>query len=443
MHTADALKNFPDNPIRYVMVAFSDLHGTLRAKLVPVEHLESVMKEGAGFAGFAVGSLGQGPHEPDLVVRPDLERWVPLADEPSVAWTIGDLALGSNPWRYCTRTLLKGTLQSMQQQGFNAKVGIEAEFFLVRDNGNGQIVSADPFDRAAKTCYQQEVLARHLDFLTEAIEGLRGLGIDVYQVDHEDAWSQFEINWVYDDALATADRFSYLKFWVKRLAMKKGLIATFMPKPFSSLTGSGAHVHMSLWDHENHVNLFEDAHDHYGISHLGYAFIAGILEHAPALAAFVAPTVNSYKRLNNHSSRSGATWSPTTITLGANNRTHLIRIPGPGRFEFRAMDSSVNPYLGLAALLTAGMDGIRRDLRAPSPSTENMYTLTSHDIAQSHITRLPKSLDRALDALEGDPLFSSAFGQEFVDLFLSYKREEWDAYHNAVSDYEVSQYLFI
>lgn len=437
----DVSKDLISNHVRYLMAAFADLDGILRAKLIPVEHLDTVMETGAGFAGFAVGSLGQGPHEPDLVVRPDLDRWVALADDPSVAWTIGDLFLDPDPWRFCTRSLLKRTLQTMYQQGIVPKAGIEAEFFLVRDNGEGQIVPADPHDRAPKTCYQQDVLARHLDFLTQAVEGLRGLGIDVYQIDHEDAWSQFEINWRYDEALATADRFAYLKFWVKRLAMKQGLIATFMPKPFPALTGSGAHVHLSLWDSFQNVNLFDDHKDPYGLSSLAYAFIGGVLAHAPALAAFVAPTVNSYKRLNNSSSRSGATWSPTTITLGANNRTHLIRIPGPGRFEFRAMDSAVNPYLGLAAILVAGMDGITRKLRPPTPSLENMYTVPAFDHPDRQITRLPATLDRALDSLEQDPVFSDAFGEDFVTLFLKYKREEWDAFHNVVSPYEVSQYL--
>jgi len=434
--------NIFESPIRYVMVSFTDLHGVLRAKLVPKSHLNSVLETGAGFAGFAIGSVGQGPHDPDLTVRPDLSHWIPLNDAPDIAWTIGNLMLDGQPWHFCTRSLLQSVTEDLRRQGIQAKVGIEAEFYLVKETEDGHIIPADTYDRATKTCYQLDVLARHLPFLTNAIEGLESLGIDVYQVDHEDGPSQFEINWVFDDALVTADRFSFLKFWVKRVAQREGLIATFMPKPFSNLTGSGAHVHLSLWDTHSGRNLFDDSADPSGLSMLAHQFIAGVLSHAAALTAFVAPTVNSYKRLSSPTSLSGATWSPTTITVGANNRTHLIRIPGPGRFEFRAMDSSANPYLGLAALLVAGIDGIRRRLPYIEPSKENMYGLSSTEIAERHISRLPGSLDRALDALEADPLFSEAFGTAFIEGFLAYKRSEWDAYHQTVSPQEIQRYLF-
>ncbi|WP_053958205.1 type III glutamate--ammonia ligase [Sulfobacillus thermosulfidooxidans] len=434
-------QNVFESSVQQIILSFVDLHGILRAKLVPKSHLAALRETGAGFAGFAIGSVGQGPHDPDLTVRPDLSRWIPLKDMPDTAWTIGNLMLNDQPWHFCTRNLLEKVCDDFRHQALQAKVGIEAEFYLVREIDPGHIVPADDYDRFPKTCYQLDVLGRHLPFLTKVIEGLEATGIDVYQVDHEDGPSQFEINWVYDDALVTADRFSFLKFWVKRVAQQEGLIATFMPKPFSSLTGSGAHVHLSLWDTQTNRNLFDDPHDPWGLSSMAHHFIAGIVSHAAALTAFVAPTVNSYKRLSSPTSLSGATWSPTTITVGANNRTHLIRVPGPGRLEFRAMDAAANPYLGVAALLVAGLDGIQRQLPKLEPSKDNMYDLDPADILHRQIARLPSSLDRALDALEADPLFADAFGSTFVQGFLAYKRAEWDEYHQTVSPQEIQRYL--
>lgn len=429
--------NSPAN-LKYVMVSFVDIDGILRAKLVPIDHLEDVRREGAGFAGFAVRGVGQGPHHPDMMVRPDLTRLFGLPDRPDVGWSIGNISVEGAAWPYCSRTILSRVLERVRDQNMEVKTGIEAEFFLVRQ-GEGGVVVADDQDAALKTCYQQGVLSRYLDFLTDAVEALKPLGLDIYQVDHEDAISQFEINWTFDEALLTADRYTFLKFWLRRAAEQQGLIATFMPKPFAHLTGSGAHVHLSLW--REGTNLFEEPADRYGQSRLSYAFMAGVLAHAPALTAFVAPTVNSYKRLVSRAGLSGATWAPTTITVGSNNRTHMIRIPGPGRFELRAMDAAVNPYLGLAALVLAGMDGVERNLDIPEVHHENMYAATNQEILARGISRLPGSLDKALDALEADGLFAEGMGREFVAEYVALKREEWEEYHAEISDFEMRRYL--
>jgi glutamine synthetase len=230
---------------------------------------------------------------------------------------------------------------------------VECEFFLL--TADGEAIS-DPADRQAKPCYDQQALMRRYDVITEICDAMLQLGWSPYQNDHEDANGQFEMNWHYDDSLLTADRHAFFKYMAKSIAEKHGLRATFMPKPFTSLTGNGCHAHVSLW--RNGANVFEDEAGELGLSSLAYAFMGGVLHSADAMAALCNPTVNSYKRINAPRTTSGATWSPNSVTYTGNNRTHMIRIPEAGRFEFRLADGAANPYLLQAALLAAGLDGI-------------------------------------------------------------------------------------
>jgi glutamine synthetase len=241
------------------------------------------------------------------------------------------------------------------------------------------------------------------------------------------------MNWGYDTALTTADRHAFFKFMVKSIAEKHGLRATFMPKPFPTLTGSGCHAHVSLWSTETGANLFIDSDDELGLSQTAYHFIGGVMHSAAGLCAFTNPMVNSYKRINAPPTVSGATWSPNTVTYAGNNRTHMIRIPEPGRFELRLPDGAANPYLLQAAILAAGLDGIRHR-RQPGPRLDiNMYT-EGHKAGDAK--RLPLNLLDALRALESSTVLNAALGDAVVAAYLKLKHEEWNAYSRHLTEWE-------
>jgi glutamine synthetase len=264
------------------------------------------------------------------------------------------------------------------------------------------------------------------------------LGWGPYQVDHEDANGQFEMNWTYADTLVTADRHVFFKFMVKQLAERHGLRATFMPKPFADLTGNGCHVHVSLW--KDNANAFDHALDpaHQGLSQLAYQFLGGVLAAAEPLTALLNPTVNSYKRINARPTLSGATWSPNTVTYGGNNRTHMVRIPERGRFEVRLADGAANPYLLQAGILAAGLDGIAQK-RDPGPRLDiNMY---EPGIAPNDARRLPLNLLDALRALDGSTMLREALGAAFVDSYVKLRMAEWQDYMAHLSDWERARSL--
>jgi glutamine synthetase len=431
-----------DRGIEFVLASFVEMNGASKAKLVPAEHLESVAVEGAGFAGFAAGELGQGPHDPDIAAIPDLDSLTVLPWRPNVAWLASNITVNGELWPYCPRVILQRAREAARAEGYVFKYGVEPEFFLVKRNGQG-IELADPLDRLAKPCYDQATLTRSLDFLTTLIKYMQGLGWGPYANDHEDANCQFEINWEFAECLRTADRHTFFKYMVRVLAEEHGAVATFMPKPFSHLTGSGAHYHMSLWDAKTDRNLFMDEADPNGLSKLAYQFIGGLKAHARGLAALTAPTVNSYKRLVAGAPRSGATWAPVYVTYGGNNRTQMLRIPGPGRIENRAVDGAANPYLAAAGILAAGLDGIRSRLPAGERNDRNMYEVPLDELRREGIQLLPATLEEAVSELEKDPVLMAALGPEYGPAYVAAKRAEWRAYHNSVSNWEVENYLAI
>ena len=308
------------------------------------------------------------------------------------------------------------------------KTGVECEFFLIAPDGTAL---ADRADRQVKPCYDQAALMRHYDVITEICDGIAALGWEPYQNDHEDANGQFEMNWGFADALVTADRHAFFKLMVRAVAEKHGLRATFMPKPFAEITGNGCHAHVSLW--EGRRNLFEDEAGELGVSGLGYQFLGGLMAHADALCALTNPTVNSYKRINAPPTRSGATWSPNTVTFGGNNRTHMIRIPEGGRFELRLADGAANPYLLQAGLLVAGMDGIEAE-RDPGPRLDiNMYT-DGHTV--SGAKRLPLNLLDALRRFEQSEVLREGLGEAFCASYLKLRQADWDSYAAHLSTWE-------
>jgi len=412
--------------IKYFLISYTDLFGAQRAKLAPASAIAGMQKSGAGFAGFATW-LDMTPADPDLFAVPDPASLIQLPWKPEVGWLAADLWMDGKPVNHGPRNVLKAQIARAAEQGLQMKTGVECEFFLITPDG---LAIADPADTQAKPCYDQQALMRRYDVITEICDAMQALGWAPYQNDHEDANGQFEMNWLYDDALVTADRQAFFKYMVKAVAEKHGLRATFMPKPFPHLTGNGCHMHVSVWRDAD--NVFEDASSASGLSAMGLNFIGGVIHSADALAAILNPTVNSYKRINAPRTTSGATWAPNSVTWTGNNRTHMIRVPEGDRFELRLADGAVNPYLMPAAVLAAGLDGLE-NLRDPGPRLDiNMYT-DGHAVA--NVKTLPLNLLDALRALEASKVLSDAMG-DLVPSYLKLKYSEWDAYARHLTQWE-------
>lgn len=420
--------------IRYFLISFTDLFGYQRSKLVPSAVIDQIADEGAGFAGFAT-YLDLTPADPDIVAIPDRDRLIQLPWKPDVAWMPADLHwITGGEISHCPRLVLKRVLDQAKAQGYVVKTGVECEYFLLAAGGDA---ISDPLDQASKPCYDQQALMRRFDVIAEICDAMQTLGWGAYQNDHEDANGQFEMNWNYAEALVTADRQVFFKYMVKTIAEKHGFRATFMPKPFSALTGNGCHTHLSLWTPDQAQNLFAEDSGELGLSTLAYEFIGGVLHSAEAICAFSNPTVNSYKRLNAVTTTSGSTWSPTTISYGGNNRTHPIRIPAAGRFEFRLPDGAANPYLMPAALIAAGLDGIAANRDPGQRSDVNTYT----EVPAATVKRLPQNLLDALRYLEQSTILRDALGAEVVAAYLKLKYQEWADFNAHLSSWELKQTL--
>lgn len=407
--------------IKYFMISYTDLFGAQRAKLVPRQAIADMQAEGAGFAGFATW-LDLTPAHPDLFAIPDPASVIQLPWKPEVAWVAADLYMEGEPVAQAPRIVLKRQVEAARAAGYRVKTGVEAEFFLITPDGSA---ISDAADMAEKPCYDQQALLRRYDVIAEICDAMLALGWKPYQNDHEDANGQFEMNWEYDDALATADKHSFFKFMVRSIAEKHGLRATFMPKPFRGLTGNGCHCHISVWDVAGQVNAFADKAMPFGLSAAGKAFLGGIMKHASALAAITNPTVNSYKRINAPRTISGATWSPNTVTWTGNNRTHMVRVPGPGRFELRLPDGAVNPYLLQAIIIAAGLEGLATSAD-PGPHHDIDMYAEGHKVTGA--PKLPLNLLDALREFEKDASLQAALGTEFSAAYLKLKHGEWQSY---------------
>ncbi len=429
-----------DHGVKFVLAQFVDIHGVAKTKAVPASHLNDVLTDGAGFAGFAVWGLGQEPHDADYMAVGELSTLSLVPWQPGYARIVCNGTVKGKPWPFDTRHILRRQLERLTSRGWTLNMGLEPEFMLLARRADGTLAPADATDTLDKPCYDYKGLSRSRQFIERLVASMVEVGMDVYQVDHEDANGQFEINFTYADALTTSDRLVLFRMAAGEIARELGCICSFMPKPLSNRTGSGMHMHLSLA--EGQRNLFLDPGDRraLGLSPLAYHFLGGLLAHAPALAALVAPTVNSFKRLVVGRSFSGATWAPAYISYGDNNRTSMVRVPF-GRLELRLTDSSANPYLATAAVVAAGMDGIEGKLDPGDPHNFNHYTHAPEELHRMGIGILPQSLHEALAALQADELFASELGKPFVDEFLRLKQMEWVDYHRHVSDWEVSRYL--
>ena len=430
----DLAKVAKDKKIRYFLISFVDLFGVLRAKLVPSRAIGDMQKDGAGFAGFA-SWLDMTPADPDMFAVPDPKSLMQLPWRPEVGWLAADLWMNGKEVGHCPRVVLKQQVARAAAKGYRMKSGVECEVFIIRPDATG---ISDDRDIQEKPCYDQSSLMRRYDVISEICDGMIELGWNPYQNDHEDANGQFEMNWDYSDCLTTADRHAFFKFMVKSIAEKHGLRATFMPKPFANLTGNGCHAHVSLWNAAGRRNLFLNTKDEIGLSKLAYNFLGGVLHSADAFSALFTPTVNSFKRLNAAVTLSGATWSPNAISYSGNNRTHMVRVPDPGRFELRLMDGAANPYLLQAGVLAAGLDGIANK-RSPGKRLDvNMY---EEGRRIRRIRRLPLNLLDAVRLFDKSKVARAALGDELVSSYVKLKLEEWASYGRTLSQWELDHTL--
>jgi glutamine synthetase len=433
---ADLQTRAQKDGVRFLLALFVDLTGKPCAKLVPVEAADELQHDGVGFAGYAVGAIGQQPCDPDLIAIPDVGSYTPLPwVRPDLALVHCDPHVEGQAWPFAPRVILKAMIAEAATQRLELFAGAEVEYFLVSRGEDGTVAPADAKDVEARPCYDARGLTRMYEHLTGVSEAMNALGWGNYANDHEDANGQFEQNFAYSDALTTADRVITARYLISVLAEQRGMIATFMPKPFADRTGSGLHLHLSLWS--DGTPRFPDASDAraFGLSPLAYRFLGGILDHAPGMQAVLAPTVNSYKRTGATSTRSGATWSPRRATYGGNDRTHFVRVPDHHRIELRGGDGSANPYLALSAALGAGLDGIAREVDPGPPGT-----------GPDAIVRpeLPPTLLHAVDALSADPVVVNALdcvGPGVAEYFAALKREEFHDWHSTVGAWEHDRYL--
>lgn len=422
-----------EHGLNFFLVSYTDLLGGTRAKLVPAAKISSVEQEGAFFASFA-SNLGLGPDAAEIAAIPDPESLIVLPWQPNVGWVASDVYFNGEPFSAAPRMILSKVLKQAADLGYSYKAGVEAEFFLLKQTETGYAI-ADDKDTASRPCYDQLNLMRQFDLISKLVTYMEELGWEPYQCDHEDANGQFEINWTYNDAKVTADRHVFFKYMVKTLAEQHGMAATFMPKPFSHLTGNGAHIHNSLWREGR--NLFAEGANAGGLSPLGYHFLGGVLTHARGLTALCSPTINSYRRLGAAMTESGSTWSPQYISYGGNNRTHMLRIPDTGRFECRLVDGSANLYLVLAGLLAAGLEGIETQANPGDRIDENLFVRGS----EFDLQKLPSNLLEALECLKADALLMDLLGNLATKTYFEFRYGEWDAFHAGITPWEMKQYI--
>ncbi len=419
-----------DQGVRYFLISFVDLFGGLRAKLVPAGAIGAMQQDGAGFAGFATW-LDMTPADADMLAVPDPDSLIILPWQQDVGWLAADLWMNGAEVEQCPRVMLKRQLARLAKHGHVMKTGVECEYMLIQQDGLG---IQDTRDAQEKPCYDQTALMRNFDVVSEICDAMVDLGWNPYQNDHEDANGQFEMNWDYSEAMTTADRHVFFKYMVKTIAEQHGQRATFMPKPFTDLTGNGCHAHVSLWDTGGKTNQFLDETDEMGLSALAYSCLGGIMHNAQALCSIFNPTVNSYKRINAPRTRSGASWSPNSVTYTGNNRTHMIRIPDAGRFELRLMDGSANPYLMQAGIAAAAIDGIENQ-RDPGQRLDiDMYA--NPELAGDDIKKLPLNLLDAVRTTEASEVLREALGSDSLNSYCKLKHAEWNRYCEQVTDWE-------
>ena len=432
-----ARESLASQGVHTLLVQFTDVHGVAKGKYVPLHQLETVLSDGAGFAGPSIWGTAlprTGPRA-EYFARGDASTLQALPWEPGVARIVGDGFVAGEPFDACPRQVLKRMTARLAERAWTLSTGIEPEFFLLRrdpDRPDGCLLPADASDRLDKPSYDLKSLPRSMPFLQALRTALEAAGLSVLQIDHEDAHGQYEVNFRFDQALRSADHVMLFKLAAHALAEQHGHVFSMMPKPFANQPGSGLHFHVSLW--QDGRGLFDGERGE-PLSKLAQHFIAGVLHHSAALCALAAPTVNSYKRLAVGESLSGTTWAPAYVAHGPNNRTALVRTL-PGRFEWRVPDASANPYLATAGLIAAGLDGIDRELDPGVACTDDLFALNPSQIRERGIPLLPQSLDEAVRAFESSELLHATLGDTLHREFVRLKRAEWIEYARHISPWE-------
>lgn len=431
--------------VKYCVGAYVDLHGVPKGKFVPVAHFAGFARGSELYTGYALDGLGQSPEDDEIASLPDLERGVQLPWQPEVMWYPADCTFHGAPYPISTRVAFKKVLAQAAELGFGFNLGIECEVYFLKLGARGELLVPNADDDLMKSCYDVKRFCDAYPLLDRLATTIDELGWDMYSLDHEDGNSQFEFDFKFTDGLSMADRYIFFRLMAKKYAADAGLLATFMPKPFADKTGNGAHFNMSLADLRTGTNLFRASEepDRYGLglTPLAYSFIAGILKHGRALCAAFAPTVNSYKRLIRRGAMGYYSWAPVFNSFGTNNRTNSVRVPlGGGRCESRNADSACNPYLAGALVLAAGLEGVRAGLDPGAPQVGNLYELTDAQLAARGVQALPKTLGEAVEAFEDDAFTEEVLGAELKREFITYKRAEWEEYHQTVSAWEIDRY---
>lgn len=426
--------------VQFISLQLTDVFGSIKNITIPLHKLGETLEHGIWFDGSSIQGFTR-IFESDMFMVPDMSTYRVLP------WTEGDHRVAriicdafrpdGQPFEGDPRGILRRVVQRIEALGYRYYTASEPEFFLFRQADGAKPV---PHDVAGYFDFSPRDLASEVR--QDIILALEQLGIEVERGHHEVATGQHEINFRYSDAISSADTLMTFKYTVKAIAQAHDLYATFMPKPIAGINGSGMHTHQSLFDAQGKENLFYDANDSYHLSPLAYNFLAGQLSHARGLAAVVAPTVNSYKRLV------PGYEAPVNICWGQINRSALIRIPRytkgrekSTRMELRCPDPSANPYLMLAAMLAAGLDGVERKLNAPAPIEESSYEMTDTMMEERGIGVLPGSLGDALAELEKDSVVRDALGDYGYQAFVRAKRREWDEYRLQVSQWEWNRYF--
>jgi glutamine synthetase len=452
MYTADKIKQTQESlrakGVKYCIGAYVDIHGVPKGKVVPLDHLSHMAHGSELYTGYALDGLGQAPNDDEIASVPDLDHIIQLPWEPKIAWMPADNIFRGKPYLLNTRVALKNVLAQAAIQGLGFNLGIECEVFVLRKNEDGTLSVPNPDDRLNKPCYDLRGFIDNFTWLDQVASCITELGWDLYSFDHEDANGQYEFDFRYADALTMCDRLIFFREMTKHYAKQQGLLATMMPKPFADKTGNGAHFNMSLYELANGHNLFACERDKdprgLGLSEMGYHFIGGILRHGRALCAAFAPTVNSYKRLVRQGAMTYFSWAPVFNSYGSNNRTNSVRVPlGGGRCESRNVDGAVNPYLAATLALAAGLEGIREKIDPLDPNEDNLYTISEAERRARNIEFLPRTLLEAVEAFAADPLMRATLGSELHDEFVKYKTMEWEAYHLAISPWEIERYTHL
>lgn len=438
----EVLEEVKKHDVRLIALQFVDVLGVTKSLTIPVECLEKALNEGIGFDGSSIEGFVR-IYESDMVAMPDpstfrILPWRP--QEKREARIICDiLRPGGEPFEGDPRYILKKTLKELSEEGYIYNTGPELEFFLLRTDGEPQV---KPVPHDVGSYFDFSPLDKASDVRRDAIFALKEVGLEIEMSHHEVAPGQHEIDFKFEDALTTADNVITYKNAIKATAMAHGLYATFMPKPFFGMNGSGMHVHQSLFKIDNSKNAFYDPHDKYNLSPLAYYFIGGQLAHAREMSAVLASTTNSYKRLV------PGYEAPVYICWGRRNRSALIRVPEyfPGnekeiRAELRCPDPSCNPYLAFAVMLKAGMDGIKRKIQPPDPVEEDVYEFDDRKLAKFYIKMLPASLGEAITEFEKSKLMKETLGEFAFERYLTAKKTEWNEYRIQVTEWELKTYL--